>query len=139
MEDFLLPNTKEKSQQDLNVSYVYTSSRSFTEAANNLEKGLVVNGYSKMDLKELIKEIKKMNLYKKNYPDKNIKIPFIAIKDVNTFRKIEFYEDLIGNRFDITEQHPPEGFALYYDQDGKQEIDVEVDEFVKICTDKGLK
>ncbi len=126
-----LPNAKEKTQQPLNVSYVYTSSRNFKEAASNLEKGLLANGYSKQDFKELTKEIKKINLYKKINPDKNIKIPFIAIKD-NVVRKIEFYEDLIGNKFDLTKQDPPENFDLYYDQDRTQEIDVkEGDELVR--------
>ena len=131
-----LPNAKEKSQQELNVSYVYTSSRNFKEAASNLEKGLLANGYSKQDFKELTKEIKKINLYKRVNLDKNIKIPFIAIKD-NIFRKIEFYEDLIGDKFNLTKQEPPENFDLYYDQDRTQKIDVkEGDELIRSAQTK---
>lgn len=131
-----LPNAKEKVQQDLNVSYVYTSSRNFKEAASNLEKGLLANGYSKQDFKELTKQIKKINLYKKTNSDNNIKIPFIAIKD-EVFRKIVFYEDLIGEKFNLSKQDPPENFDLYYDQDRTQKIDVkEGDELTRSAQTK---
>ncbi len=129
-----LPNVKEKKHEELNCSYVFTSSRNFSEAANNLEKGLIENGYSTSDLKELTGEltetVKKFNVYKKVNSDKNIKVPFLAVKDDN-YRKLEFYEDLISDKFDLTKQSLPDEFDLYYDQDRVQKIDVEKDKFVR--------
>ena len=129
-----LPHVKEKKHEELNCSYVYTSSRNFSEAANNLEKGLLANGYSANDFKELTGEIsetvKKFNVYKKVKSDKDIKIPFFAVKDDN-YRKLEFYGDLIGSEFDLTKQKLPVEFDLYYDQDRVQKIDVEDDKFVR--------
>ena len=129
-----LPHVKEKKHEELNYSYVFTSSRNFADAANNLEKGLLANGYSSNDLKELTGEltetVKKFNVYKKVKSDKDIKIPFFAIKDGN-FRKLEFYGDLIDEEFDLTKQKLPDEFDLYYDQDRVQKIDVKDDKFVR--------
>lgn len=122
-----LPNTKEKKQQELNVSYVYTSSRNFKEAASSLEKGLLANGYSKKDFKELTKTIEKENIFEKISKDKNIKIPFIGIKDGN-YRRLDFFQDLIGDDFDLGKQKVPTEFDLYYDQNRRQKVDVEGDQ-----------
>ncbi len=129
-----LPHVKEKKHEELNCSYVFTSSRNFADAANNLEKGLLANGYSSNDLKELTGEltetVKKFNVYKKVKSDKDIKIPFFAVKD-NNYRKLEFYGDLVGEEFDLTKQKLPNEFDLYYDQDRVQKIDVKDDKFVR--------
>ena len=55
---------------------------------------------------------------------------FFAVKD-NNYRKLEFYEDLIGKEFDLTKQKLPDEFDLYYDQDRVQKIDVKDDKFVR--------
>ena len=106
-----LPHAKEKKNIELNCSYVYTSSRNFNDAAKNLENGLLANGYTKKDFMELtgeiIETVKKVNVYKKTKSDKDIKIPFFAVKD-NDYRKLEFYEDLIADEFDLTEQKLPD-------------------------------
>ena len=130
-----LPHAKEKKNEELNCSYVFTSSRNFNDAAKNLENGLLANGYTKKDFMELTgditKTVKKINVYKKTKSDKDIKIPFFAIKDGN-YRKLEFYEDLIANEFDLTKQKLPDDFDLYYDQDRTQKIDIKKgDEFVR--------
>ena len=129
-----LPHVKEKKHEELNCSYVFTSSRNFSDAANNLEKGLLANGYSTNDFKELTGEltetVKKFNVFKKSKPDKDIKIPFFAVKDDN-YRKLEFYGDLIGNEFDLSKQKLPDEFDLYYDQDRVQKIDIKDDKFVR--------
>ena len=126
-----LPHVKEKKHEELNYSYVFTSSRNFTDAANNLEKGLLANGYSANDFKELTgeltKTVKKFNVYKKVKSDKDIKIPFFAVKDGN-YRKLEFYGDLIGDEFDLVKQKLPDEFDLYYDQDRVQKIDLDKDD-----------
>ena len=126
-----LPYVKEKKNEELNNSFVYTSSRNFGEAAKNLEKGLLANGYSKKDIKELTDTIKKVNVYKKKISVKDIKIPFFAKKD-EEYRKLEFYEDLIGDELVLTKQKLPEDFDLFYDEDRTQKIDVKKDdEFVR--------
>ena len=121
-----LPNTKLKKQQELNVSYVYTSSRNFREAASSLEKGLLTNGYSKKDFKELTQIIEKENIFEKVSKDKDIKIPFIGIKD-GEYRHLDFFQDLIGEDFDLGKQGIPTKFDLYYDQNRRQKIDFEGD------------
>ena len=122
-----LPNTKEKKQEDLNVSYVYTSSRNFKEAASSLEKGLLANGYSKKDFKELTKTIEKENIFEKTVNDDDVKIPFIGIKD-GEYRKMDFFQDLIGEDFDLGKQKVPTEFDLYYDQNRRQKVDYEGDQ-----------
>ena len=130
-----LPHAKEKKNIELNCSYVYTSSRNFNDAAKNLENGLLANGYTKKDFMELTGDItetvKKVNVYKKTKSDKDIKIPFFAVKD-GDYRKLEFYEDLIADEFDLTKQKLPDDFDLYYDQDRTVKIDIKKgDEFVR--------
>jgi restriction endonuclease len=119
-----LPNTKEKKQQELNVSYVYTSSRNFKEAASNLEKGLLANGYTKKDFKELTTKIEKENIFAKSFDDKNIKVPYIAVKEGTQYRPLEYYSDLIGEDFDLSKQKPPADFIWDFDQNRTQKVDV---------------
>lgn len=47
-----LPNAKEKKNLDLNYSFVYTSSESFSKASSAVITGLEANGYSRADLRE---------------------------------------------------------------------------------------
>jgi len=119
-----LPKAKEKKQQELNVSYVYTSSRNFKEAASNLEKGLLANGYTKKDFKELTAKIEKENIFTKSFDDKNTKIPYIAIKDGSQYRQLEYYSDLVGEDFDLSKQKPPTDFIWDFDQNRTQKVDV---------------
>ena len=129
-----LPHVKEKKHEELNCSYVYTSSSNFNDAAKNLEAGLVKNGYTANDFRELTDElstsIKKVNVFQKVKSDKDIKIPFFAVNDDN-YRKLEFYEDLIDNEFELTKQELPENFNLYYDDNRVQKIDLDEDKFVR--------
>ncbi len=130
-----LPHVKEKKHEELNCSYVYTSSNNFLDAAKNLEAGLIKNGYSANDFRELTDEfsttIKKINVFQKVKSDKDIKIPFFAVDD-GDYRKLEFFEDLIGSEFELTKQKLPENFDLYYDDNRVQKIDVTVNsEFVR--------
>ena len=119
-----LPNAREKRNKELNFSYVFTSSVNFSNAAKEVEKGLLANGYSRKDFKQLTdNEISKSNVYKQTISDNDIKIPYIAI-DKKEPRPIEFFEDLVGTSFDLTAQQLPSHFGLYYDQDRTQVIDV---------------
>lgn len=118
-----LPHTKEKKNNELNVSYVFTSTN-FSNAAKEVEKGLLANGYSSTDFKRLSdNEITKSNVYKQNISDNDIKIPYITI-DNKEPRPIEFFEDLVGPSFDLTKQKLPDDFEMYYDQDRTQIIDI---------------
>ena len=130
-----LPNAKNKKNEELNVSYVFTSSVNFSNAAQEVEKGLVANGYSRKDIKHLINnKISQHNLYKKVIPDNDIKIPYIAVGNKKLPHRMEFFEDLIGNSFDLTKQQIPKNFSLDYDQDRIQKIDVkEGDQFNDLC------
>lgn len=119
-----LPRATRKRHEELNVSYVYTSSRNFAHAAKELEMGLLANGYSRKDLKQLTeKGVVRSNIYKKKYADNDIKIPFLAVEDIPP-RKLEFFEDLVGKHFDISKQAIADNFEMYYDQDRTQKIDV---------------
>ena len=47
-----LPQAKDKKNLDLNYSFVYTSSESFSKASSAVINGLEANGYSRADLRE---------------------------------------------------------------------------------------
>lgn len=47
-----LPQAKDKKNLDLNYSFVYTSSESFSKASSGIITGLEANGYSRADLRE---------------------------------------------------------------------------------------
>ncbi len=80
---------------------------------------------------ETTKTIKKIGVYKRIKSDLDIKIPFFAVNGEKN-RRLTFYEDLIGDRFELSKQTPPEECDLYYDQDKVQKIDVKKgDEFIR--------
>ena len=80
---------------------------------------------------ETTKIIKKIGVYKRIKSDLDIKIPFFAVNGEKN-RRLTFYEDLIGDRFELSKQTPPEECDLYYDQDKVQKIDVKKgDEFIR--------
>jgi type III restriction enzyme len=134
-----LSHTKEKKNEELNVSYVYTSSRLFSQAAKELERGLLANGYTKKDIRRLGDDgISKTNTYKKIIADNDIKIPFIAIKE-DEYRPLEFFEHLIGPNFNLAKQEIDENFELYYDQDRLQKIDVKEGDQLTRSVQKKLK
>jgi type III restriction enzyme len=123
-----LPNVKQKKNEELNKAFVYTSSTNFAEAAESLKAGLILNGFTKEEADKAIVTLNQSsnpNKFKKINEDKDIKIPFFGIKDQN--RKLEFYEDLVMNSFDLTKQKIPE-IIIHNDSDHSAKIDVKDNE-----------
>jgi hypothetical protein len=123
-----LPNAKQKKNEELNKAFVYTSSTNFEEAAKSLRAGLIQNGYSKEEADNAIvtsSQSSNPSQFKKVNEDKDIKIPFFAIKDKK--RKLEFNEDLVMNSFDLTKQKIPK-IIILNEQDATAKIDVKDNE-----------
>ena len=118
-----LSKQKEKKNQELNFSYVYTSSRIFEESAKALEKGLLQNGYSKKDFKQMTEKIQSKEIYKRIISDNDIKIPCIGIND-KKLRRISFHDDLLGSDFTLSKQMTPEKYVLYFDENKTKKIDI---------------
>jgi superfamily II DNA or RNA helicase len=119
-----LPRAKAKKNEELNVSYVFTSSKNFASAAKELENGLLANGYTRKDIKPLIdNQIQKSNIYKQEIIDNDIRIPYVAV-DSNSPKIMQFFEDLLGDHFDLTKQKISDDISLYYNEDRTQKIDV---------------
>ena len=124
-----LPKQQEKRIHDLNCSYVYTSSNSFNQAAKDLEKGLIQQGYSKKDFQALEEKITKQNIYNRSISDDDIKIPCIAIND-GKIRRISFHDDLLGADFSLSSQKTPDDYVFYFDENKMKKIDIKQgDEF----------
>jgi type III restriction enzyme len=119
-----LPRAKQKKNEDLNVSYVFTSSRNFACAAKELENGLLANGYTRKDIKQLVgNQIQKSNIYKLEIIDNDIRIPYIAIDD-NPPKIMQFFEDLLTDDFKLPDQKISDDISLYYNDDRRQKLDV---------------
>ncbi len=119
-----MPNARRKSDEAMNLSYVFTSSANFNEAADKVKKGLEDNGYSKSDFVSVADE--------KDYTDpleakkaikKDLKVPMMSLdKD-----KLSF-EDLLGEDFKLAKQDADFDFKIHYDFDGQATIDITEDD-----------
>ena len=118
-----LPYQRMNRTEDLNCSYVFTSSRVYAKAAANVEKGLVGNGYTKNDFKKLPDKIKKENMYERAVYDDDIKIPCIAINNTKIHR-LDFFADLLGNDFKLALQDIPHDFRSHFDENRTEKIDI---------------
>ena len=118
-----LSKQQEKKNQELNCSYVYTSSRIFEESARAVEKGLLQNGYSKKDFKRLTDKIQSKEIYERAICDDDIKIPCIAIKD-KKLRRLNFHDDLLGCDFKLNTQEVPNEYIFYFDENKTKKIDI---------------
>ena len=124
-----LPKQQEKKNEELNCSYVYTSSRIFEESAKAVEKGLLQNGYSKKDYREITGEIQSKEIYSRAICDDDIEIPCIAIKD-GKLRRLSFHDDLLGRDFELNTQEPPEEYVFHFDENKTKKIDIKDDDLV---------
>jgi type III restriction enzyme len=131
-----LPNQKLKKNVELNQSFVFVSSRKYEEAASALVKGLKIHGFSSNAIIQKGKKLTEINVFyrEKKFIKEKIKIPFFAIKGEKKFRKLTYYEDLIGSDFDLTKQKTKDSFDFHYDESRKQTVDV--DQKGKIIWDK---
>jgi superfamily II DNA or RNA helicase len=126
-----LPNAKQKKNKELNEAFVYTSSTNFQEAAESLRSGLILNGFTEEEAGNIIVtpgQSSNPSQFKKVNEDKDIKIPYFGIKDQK--RKLEFYEDLVMNSFDLTKQKISE-IIIHNDNDRTAKIDVKDNKIVQ--------
>lgn len=115
-----MPNAKKKTDEALNMSYVFASATNFNEAATKVIKGLEDNGYSKSDFVN-ISEVEQYSdpLEAKKAIKKDLKVPVMSIgKDKMSF------EDLLGEDFELAKENVDFDFKIHYDLDGKATIDI---------------
>lgn len=120
-----LPQATEKQNIDLNYSYIYTSSESFSKASSAIIKGLEQNGYSRADLKENKGKIVPEKItYDKFIEDKNVRVPFISLSDGD--EPLAFNRDLIGSEFDVNKFY--EAFDIDFHDDQHQRVKIDINE-----------
>lgn len=119
-----LPHATEKKNIDLNYSFVYTSSESFSKASSAIINGLEENGYSRADLKENKgKIVVEKTEFGRFVPDKDIKVPYVGLhakKDLLSFNR-----DLVGENFKIYEHYKKFEVDFHDDQNRKIKIDID--------------
>lgn len=119
-----LPQAEEKKNLDLNNSFIYTSSESFSKASSAIIKGLEQNGYSRADLRENKgKVVAEKISFDKFIKDKDIKVPCISVKGKND--PLAFNRDLIGEKFVIYEHFEPFDIDFHDDQHQRVKIDID--------------
>ncbi|TSC58553.1 MAG: type III restriction protein res subunit [Candidatus Peregrinibacteria bacterium Greene0416_19] len=91
-----LPYTKRRKTDELNESYVYTSSRRFNEAAKKVEQALVGQGYSKQDIKRADEDYEPPYQAKRLATDEEIALPVLLLHG----EPLEF-RDLIPEEFTL--------------------------------------
>ena len=90
-----LPNAKRKTLEELNHSYVYTSSRRFDDAAQLVVEGLQQEGYDQSDVIRSDERKQKADYEAERTASKSdFALPFLAIKG----QRLDFY-DLIPEDF----------------------------------------
>lgn len=119
-----LPKATEKKNLELNNSYVYTSSESFSKAGSAVIKGLEENGYTRADLKENKGKITPEKIsFDRFVKDNDINIPYIGIKTKKD--ALAFNRDLIGEDFRIYKQYKPLKIDFHSDQNQRVKIDID--------------
>jgi restriction endonuclease len=119
-----LPKATDKKIEELNNSYVYTSSESFSKAGSAVIKGLEQNGYSRADLRENKgKIVAEKSSFKKHIKDNDIKVPYLGLKTKK--ESLAFNRDLIGNGFKVYKQYKALKVDFYSDQSQRVKIDID--------------
>lgn len=119
-----LPKAIDKKNLELNNSFVYTSSESFSKAGSAIIKGLEANGYSRADLRENKGKITaEKTSFDRHIQDENIKIPYISSKSQK--QALAFNRDLIGEDFKIYEHFEPLNLDFHNDQNQRVKIDID--------------
>jgi len=131
-----LPQATEKKNLDLNYSFVYTSSESFSKASSAVINGLEANGYSRADLRENKgKVVAEKVEFDRFVEDKNIKVN--ELSSVSQKAPLSFARDLIGELFKIYEHFKPFDIDFHDDQNRKIKIDIDKEKGVyRIIQDK---
>ncbi len=121
-----LPQAIEKKNSDLNYSFVYTSSESFSKASSAIIKGLEANGYSRADLKENKgKIIAEKTSFNRLVKDSTIHVPYMSLKSKGD--PLSFSRDLIGEAFRVFDHYQPFDIDFHDDQYQKVIIDIDKD------------
>jgi type III restriction enzyme len=119
-----LPQAKDKKNVDLNYSFIYTSSESFSKASSAIISGLEANGYSRADLRENKgKVVVEKTEFDRFIKDVDIKIPYIGLKTKN--EPLSFNRDLIGEGFQVYEHFKP--FEVDFHDDQNQRVKIDID------------
>jgi restriction endonuclease len=119
-----LPQAKDKKNLDLNYSFVYTSSESFSKASSAVINGLEANGYSRADLRENTgKIVPEKIVFDRFIKDKDIKIP--QISSASQKAVLSFTRDLIGESFKVYEHYQP--FTINFHDDQNQRVKIDID------------
>jgi superfamily II DNA or RNA helicase len=117
-----MPNAKKKDNENLNRCYIFASAKNFKEAATQIISGLETNGYSKYDLLNASETKAHYELEADRNYKEDLFIPMFCLdKDKLTF------EDLIGEKFELSKQDCKFDFEIHYDNDGKAIIDITKD------------
>ena len=118
-----LPQAMDKKNIELNNSFVYTSSESFSKASSAVINGLEANGYSRADLRENKGKIVAEKLeFSRFIKDKDIKVPCISL--TSTKEILSFSGDLIGQSFKVYEHFKPLDVNFHDDQNQRVKIDI---------------
>lgn len=121
-----LPKASEKKNLDLNYSFIYTSSESFSKASSAIINGLEANGYSRADLRENKgKVVAEKTEFDRFIKDSNIQIPYLGLK--TTKEPLSFNRDLIGEEFQVYEHYKPFEVDFHDDQNQRVKIDIDKD------------
>lgn len=132
-----LPFACEKKSLDLNYSFVYTSSESFSKASSSVIKGLEANGYSRADLRENKgKVVAEKTEFERFIKDGAIELPFIGLKTKKD--ALSFARDLIGEDFKIYEHYQPFEIDFHDDQNQKVKIDIDKENGIYRVIQPGL-
>ncbi len=119
-----LPQAKDKKNLDLNYSFIYTSSESFSKASSAIINGLEANGYSRADLRENKgKVITEKTEFERFINDTDIKIPYIGLKSKK--ESLAFNRDLIGEKFQVYEHYKL--FEIDFHDDQNQRVKIDID------------
>lgn len=119
-----LPKATEKKNLDLNYSFVYTSSESFSKASSAIIKGLEANGYSRADLRENKgKIVVEKTEFDRFIKDSDIQIPYMGLNSKKD--PLSFSRDLIGEAFQVYEYYKP--FTVDFHSDQNQKIKIDID------------
>lgn len=130
-----LPGATEKKTVELNNSYVYTSSESFSKASSAVIKGLEHNGYSRADLREnkgkIVAEKTSFDRFVKDF---DINVPYIGLRSKNEV--LAFNRDLIGEGFKVYEHYKPLEINFHDDQNQRVKIDIDEDGIYRVTQGK---
>ncbi len=119
-----LPNAVEKKNLDLNYSFVYTSSESFSRASSAVIQGLEQNGYSRADLRENKGKVTAEKFeFERLIKDESIHVPLISISAKK--EALAFARDLIGESFKVYDHYKPFEINFHDDQNQRAKIDID--------------